>query len=57
MHFVKFIFRFLFARNWYSGELELSRPRVTLFFAMIFIVLLGLAMATILQAPVSYEAA
>ena len=52
----KFIFSFLYARNWYTGELELSRPRVALFSAMLFIIVLGLLMATILQTPVAYNA-
>lgn len=52
----KFIFHFLYARNWHTGELELSRPRVALFSAMLFIIFLGILMAVILQAPVSYEA-
>ena len=52
----KFIFHFLYARNWHTGELELSRPRVALFSAMLFIIFLGILMAVILQTPVSYEA-
>ena len=50
----QFIFSFLYTRNWYTGELELSRPRVALFSAMIFIILLGVLLAAILQAPVTY---
>lgn len=52
----KFIFPFLYARNWHTGEQELSRPRVALFSAMLFIIFFGLLMATILQNPISYEA-
>ena len=55
MRFLKFIFSFLYARNWYSGEQELSRTRVSLFAAMAFILLLGIAMVAVLQAPVSYQ--
>jgi hypothetical protein len=54
MNFLKFVFGFLYARNWYSGEVELSTPRVALFFGMAFLILLGVAMATVLQAPVEY---
>jgi hypothetical protein len=53
-NFFRFVFSFLFVRDWYSGELELSFPRVTLFSSMIFLILLGLVMASILQAPVEY---
>ena len=51
----RFVFPFLYTRNWYTGKLELSRPRVALFSAMLFIILLGVLMASILQTPVSYE--
>lgn len=55
MKIFQFIFGFLYTRNWYSGELELSRMRVSLFFAMIFLLLLGVAIVSVLQAPVTYE--
>ncbi|MFT7507273.1 MAG: hypothetical protein ACI92I_000416 [Acidimicrobiales bacterium] len=50
----KFIFPFLYARDWHTGRLELSRPRVALFSAMISIISLGILMAFILQTPVTY---
>jgi hypothetical protein len=54
MQLFQFIFSFLFVRDWYSGQRELSLPRVALFSAMLFLVLLGIVMASILQAPVQY---
>lgn len=54
MNIFQFVFSFLYVRNWYTGDLELSLPRVALFFAMLFLVLLGIAIASILQAPVAY---
>ncbi len=54
MKFMQFVFGFLFSRNWHSGEMELSRPRVALFSSMLFLILLGILMASILQAPVTY---
>ncbi len=57
MSIFEFIFSFLYTRNWYSGARELSRPRVALFCSMLFIILLGVLIATILQAPVTYDAA
>ncbi len=56
MHIWQFVFWFLYTRNWHTGERELSRPRVALFSSMLFIVLLGLLMAVILQTPVVYVA-
>jgi len=55
MSLFKFIFPFLYARDWHTGHSELSRPRMVLFAAMLFIVFLGILMATILQAPVLYK--
>ncbi len=54
MTFFQFIFSFLYVRDWYSGDLELSLPRVALFSAMLFLILLGIAIACILQSPVEY---
>jgi hypothetical protein len=54
MSFFQFVFSFLYTRNWYTGELELSHPRVALFSCMLFLILLGVVMASILQAPVVY---
>ncbi len=55
MKFIEFIFPFLFTRNWVSGQRELSQPRLFLFLAMIFIILLGILLAVILQSPVTYQ--
>jgi len=54
MIFFKFIFPFLYSRNWHTGNLELSHPRVALFSAMLFIIFLGVLMASILQSPIVY---
>ena len=54
MTFFQFIFSFLYTRDWYSGKLELSLPRVSLFCAMLFLILLGIVLASILQSPVAY---
>lgn len=56
MNFFQFVFGFLFVRNWYTGEHELSRPRLALFSAGLFLILLGVAIVAILQAPVVYIA-
>lgn len=54
MKLVKFLFPFLFVRNWHSGEEELSRPRVVAFGAAVGFLVLGLIAVAILQMPVAY---
>lgn len=54
MTFLQFVFQFLYTRNWHTGELELSRPRVAVFGSALLLILLGLLIVTILQAPVEY---
>jgi hypothetical protein len=56
MSFFKFAFSFLYVRNWHTGEKELSRPRLTLFFSVVFLVLLALTIIDVLQAPIYYDA-
>lgn len=51
---MQFVFSFLYTRNWHTGELELSRPRVALFSGMVFLILLGIIIAALLQMPVEY---
>lgn len=55
--FLQFVFSFLYARNWYTGKLELSRPRVALFSAMLFLIFLGIVIVSMLQAPINYASA
>ncbi|MEN9920126.1 MAG: hypothetical protein RL538_19 [Candidatus Parcubacteria bacterium] len=55
MSFVKFIFSFLYVRNWHTGKMELSRPRLSIFFAILFLIMLALTMILFLQAPVEYS--
>jgi hypothetical protein len=57
MSFIKFIFSFLYVRNWHTGRQELSRPRLSIFFAILFLIMLALTMIMFLQAPVEYIAA
>jgi hypothetical protein len=54
MSFWRFVFSFLYVRNWHSGEMELSRPRVALVAASLFLFVLAMAIISILQAPVVY---
>ena len=56
MNFWKFIFSFLYTRNWHTGQHELSRPRLTLFLGAIFLVILAFSIITFLQATITYSA-
>jgi hypothetical protein len=55
MNFFRFVFSFLYVRNWHTGQLELSRPRVALFVSGIILLILGLLIINFLQTPVTYE--
>lgn len=54
MTFVRFVFSFLYVRNWYTGEMELSRSRTALFASVLFLIMLAVTMIAILQAPTEY---
>lgn len=56
MGIFRFVFSFLYTRNWYSGEYELSRPRMILFVAMLFLIGIALLVIAYLQTPVTYSA-
>ncbi len=57
MNFFKFVFSFLYVRNWHTGQRELSRPRLLWFVGVIGLVLMALVMINFLQAPVAYSSA
>lgn len=54
MSFWQFVFFFLYIRNWHTGQNELSRPRLALFFGGLFLFVLALLLVSIMQAPVTY---
>lgn len=54
MNLIRFVFPFLFIRNWYDGSWELSRARILLLGALIALVLAGTIIAYLLQTPVVY---
>ncbi len=54
MTFLRFVFSFLYVRNWYNGQMELSRPRVALFTTTLFLFMLAFTIIAILQAPIEY---
>ncbi len=56
MRILKFIAPFLFARNWYTGERELSRTRIWLFVGFLVLFGIGTVIIIVLNAPVEYAA-
>jgi hypothetical protein len=46
----------MYVRNWHNGQMELSRSRVALFSASIFLLILALTLITFLQTPIEYNA-
>jgi len=56
MDIIRFVFWFLYVRNWHTGEQELSHARLALFSAMTFLIFLAVAIAVVMQAPVEYVA-
>lgn len=56
MKFIRFVFPFLFVRNWYNGSWELSTARLLTVSAIVVLCALGLIIAYMLQAPVVYNA-
>ena len=55
MSFWRFVFSFLYTRNWHNGHMELSRPRVALFASMLFLLVLAVIFISILQTPIHYQ--
>ncbi len=56
MSFLRFVFSFLYTRNWHSGEMELSRERVFFLVGVVIIFLIATILITFLQTPVTYVA-
>jgi len=56
MKFFRFVLPFLFYRNWYNGQWELSKHRLLIFSVAVAIVCLGVLTAYIMQMPVIYSA-
>lgn len=55
MNLFRFAFPFLYTRDWHTGAYEISRPRIVLFSAMLFLILLAIIIVAILQSPVKYS--
>lgn len=55
MNFIRYIFRFLYIRNWHAGAWVLSRRRLYWFLATISVLLVSLMLIYLAQRPVVYE--
>ncbi len=56
MRFLRIALPFLFVRNWYSGEWELSRSRLMLLGAFFALFILAVIIVIVLIAPTEYTA-
>lgn len=54
MKFTRFVFPFLFVRNWYDGSWKISLPRLIIFGAIFVLCALGVLIAYQLHAPSVY---
>lgn len=55
MEILRFVFSFLYTRNWYTGQMELSRPRVFLFCGLLGLIILSVIIVGLLQVPIVYS--
>jgi hypothetical protein len=55
MSFWRYIFSFLYVRDWNTGENELSRTRLVILASAIFLIILALVFIAILQTPIAYS--
>jgi len=53
MSFLRFVFSFLYARNWHTGEKELSYPRVAVTLGLLLLTILAIISIIILQTPIA----
>lgn len=56
MKILRFVFPFLFVRNWHDGAWEFSRARFILVCSAFFLLMIGLVIVSFLQTPVVYIA-
>jgi len=55
MKLIRFIFPFLFVRNWYDGCFEFSRARLVLFLLFMSMLCLGVGIVYYLQSSIVYS--
>lgn len=55
MGFIRYVFSFLYIRNWHTGRYELSRYRLYWFLATILLLVIALSLIALLQSPVRVQ--
>jgi hypothetical protein len=56
MNFWQYVFRFLYIRNWHTGQRELSRVRVYWFLGAVMVGVISVVAMYFLQLPVTATA-
>ncbi len=56
MSFFRFVFSFLYTRNWHTGQMEMSTPRLMVLLAALFLFVIATAMIVFLKTPIEYYA-
>jgi len=54
-HYLRKILPFLYIRNWYSGQFELSIPRVVILGSILFLLVIFFTVAYALGKPLIYS--
>lgn len=57
MSFFRYVFSFLYIRNWHTGERELSPARLYIFLGFVVLLLVATIMIAILNSPIEYRQA
>lgn len=55
MSFFRFVFSFLYERNWHTGQREISYARVALLLGVVVLFILATVSLIILQTPIEYS--
>ncbi len=55
MSFFRFVFSFLYTRNWHTGQMELSTPRLWVLIAALVLFAIATGMIAYLQTPITYH--
>lgn len=56
MSFLRFVFSFLYTRNWHTGQMEISTPRLMVLIAALVLFAVATGMIAYLQTPIVYHA-
>lgn len=56
MSFFRFVFSFLYTRDWHTGRMEISTPRLMVLIAALVLFAVATGMIAYLQTPIVYHA-